>query len=124
MNKKELAKFLYDNFYDERSNVINLSYLDFSEYGCTVDISNMIVAKNLCQGWQRAEEINQSNCKADYLWQCWCDAKILRMDNLKYYVKTDGDGDIVIYERMKKMTKKDIEKILGFEIEIIEGEGK
>lgn len=55
MNKQDLAQLLYDNFYIERHNTINLCGLDFTSYNCNVDISRMKVSGELCQRGQEAD---------------------------------------------------------------------
>ena len=47
MNKKELVKLLYDNFYDKKYNSIILEDLNFSEYACDLTIENVSVSKKL-----------------------------------------------------------------------------
>lgn len=53
---QELAKFIYDHFYDDYSNTIDISGLDFSSYKCDIDISHMIVCGTICQNLQEADE--------------------------------------------------------------------
>ena len=54
MNKKELVIFLINNFTAENGN-LDLSNLDFSEFGGTVRLSNMKVQGNLCQDCQKVK---------------------------------------------------------------------
>lgn len=53
MTKEELAKLIYENFYDEETNTIDLNDLSFIEYKCDVSLRRMLVAKNLYQTQQR-----------------------------------------------------------------------
>lgn len=50
MSKTELVDLIYNNFYDSNYNKIKINRLDFGRYHCKVDISEMSVDGDLCQG--------------------------------------------------------------------------
>lgn len=59
MNKEELVKLIYENFFDKISGTIDLSSLDFTKYHCDVDISEMKVEGILYQCNQKVKELIQ-----------------------------------------------------------------
>lgn len=70
---QELVKLLRELCFDEKTNTIDLSNLDFSMYKCNVNTSHMKVDGKLNQSYQIVEEnLVQSNCqvKKDIFQNC------------------------------------------------------
>lgn len=110
MEGKMLAKWIYKHCYDWNDNTINLSWLDFTPYNCDVDLSFIKVSKNLKQNHMRANKIYQIDLKTTGI----------KMDNLNSYeVTTDGAYSTLI-PKIPELTKKEIEKLLGYEIKIVD----
>lgn len=84
LNKKELLEILYENFFTEETNTIDLSGLDFSVYDCSVDIGGMKVSRNLLQDSQEAVKLNQGNCKAKEIDQSNQKARTVLQDNYPF----------------------------------------
>lgn len=140
MDKKELAQFLYDNFYCSFLRSIDLSGLDFTPFGCDVNISGMKVAAELYQSYQKAPKISQDCQQATYLYQGCCRAEKIVQDRqiAKEIKQCDLDADEIIVDklcryvinkygaynkltpRVVNLTKKEIENLLGYKINIVE----
>lgn len=63
IQRNQLEKTLYNNFYDKEKEWIDLSGLDFSNYHCRVNISHMKVDGKLYQNYQDVKSLEQGDQK-------------------------------------------------------------
>ena len=114
-SKKGLSKFLFENWWNEESNYVDMTNLIFPS---NVNISSMKVKGNLIQDHQTANDIYQSHHKANYIKQVYQTTRYLFQDHQEVSgdffdqkLKEDeewrdwGGGDCV--KRAKKLDKID-----------------
>lgn len=132
MTNDEKVKFLFENFYDQEYNKIDLSGLDFTMLNCTLDFSKIKCSKFILNENQEAKTIVNNFSKAENIYQCGQvakkieqfghKAKIIYQQKIDNSIIKNDDEFMILTEKSKRMTKDEIEKILGFNIDIVEKE--
>lgn len=120
--KQELKNYLLENCVNENGD-LDLSGLDFSDFNGNVDTSDMKVKKDLIQSnqkvgghlYQCCQKVGESmfddhnEVRGFFLTQT-------RKDDEEYKIE---NGETYIVKKTKKLTKQEIEELLGYKIEIV-----